>query len=138
MPIWQPNGAANAVLKSDTATTGYGFVVDEDNMTSNSATRIPTNRASKAYVDSSISSVDLSSKEKCHNGWVYRSQYWRGDKSWQTLDKTAVGLANVDNTADANKSVASAATLTTARTIQTNLGSTAAAVSTVRQMCRRV
>lgn len=25
-------------------------------------------------------------------------QYWRGDKSWQTLDKTAVGLANVPNT----------------------------------------
>jgi hypothetical protein len=27
------------------------------------------------------------------------SQYWRGDKSWQTLDKTAVGLGNVANTA---------------------------------------
>lgn len=25
------------------------------------------------------------------------SQYWRGDKTWQTLDKTAVGLSNVDN-----------------------------------------
>lgn len=25
------------------------------------------------------------------------AQYWRGDKSWQTLDKTAVGLPNVDN-----------------------------------------
>lgn len=24
------------------------------------------------------------------------AQYWRGDKSWQTLDKTAVGLANVE------------------------------------------
>lgn len=33
-------------------------------------------------------------------------QYWRGDKSWQTLDKTAVGLANVDNTADTSKIVA--------------------------------
>lgn len=31
------------------------------------------------------------------------AQYWRGDKSWQTLDKTSVGLANVDNTSDANK-----------------------------------
>lgn len=27
------------------------------------------------------------------------SQYWRGDKTWQTLDKTAVGLSNVENTA---------------------------------------
>ena len=24
-------------------------------------------------------------------------QYWRGDKSWQTLDKSAVGLGNVPN-----------------------------------------
>lgn len=34
-----------------------------------------------------------------------------------TLTKSDVGLANVDNTADASKNVASAATLTTARTI---------------------
>ena len=27
------------------------------------------------------------------------SQYWRGDKSWQTLDKAAVGLSLVENTA---------------------------------------
>lgn len=26
-------------------------------------------------------------------------QYWRGDKSWQTLDKSAVGLGSVENTA---------------------------------------
>lgn len=45
------------------------------------------------------------------------SQYYRGDKTWQTLDKSAVGLGNVDNTADSNKSVASAAKLTTARKI---------------------
>lgn len=36
------------------------------------------------------------------------SQYYRGDKSFQTLDKTAVGLANVDNTSDANKPVSTA------------------------------
>jgi hypothetical protein len=35
-------------------------------------------------------------------------QYWRGDKSWQTLDKTAVGLGNVDNTSDATKDAATA------------------------------
>lgn len=29
------------------------------------------------------------------------AQYWRGDKSWQTLDKAAVGLGNVDNISDA-------------------------------------
>lgn len=36
------------------------------------------------------------------------AQYFRGDKSWQTLDKSAVGLANVDNTSDANKPVSTA------------------------------
>lgn len=33
------------------------------------------------------------------------SQYFRGDKSLATLNKTAVGLANVDNTADIDKPV---------------------------------
>lgn len=33
------------------------------------------------------------------------SQFWRGDKTWQTLNKSAVGLGNVDNTADADKPV---------------------------------
>lgn len=36
------------------------------------------------------------------------NQYWRGDKSWQTLNKATVGLANVDNTADANKPISAA------------------------------
>jgi len=36
------------------------------------------------------------------------AQYRRGDKTWQTLDKAAVGLSNVDNTSDANKPVSSA------------------------------
>jgi len=36
------------------------------------------------------------------------AQYFRGDKTFQTLDKTAVGLANVDNTSDANKPVSTA------------------------------
>lgn len=35
-------------------------------------------------------------------------QYWRGDKTWQTLDKSAVGLGNVDNTSDTNKPVSTA------------------------------
>lgn len=36
------------------------------------------------------------------------AQYFRGDKTFQTLDKTAVGLGNVDNTSDANKPVSTA------------------------------
>jgi hypothetical protein len=36
------------------------------------------------------------------------AQYYRGDKTWQTLNKTAVGLGNVDNTSDASKPVSTA------------------------------
>lgn len=36
------------------------------------------------------------------------SQYWRGDKTWQTLDKIVVGLGNVDNTSDSNKPISTA------------------------------
>ena len=35
-------------------------------------------------------------------------QYYRGDKTFQTLDKSVVGLGNVDNTSDANKPVSTA------------------------------
>lgn len=50
---------------------------------------------------------DLAGKEPTVTAGT-TSQYYRGDKSWQTLDKTAVGLANVDNTSDANKPVSTA------------------------------
>jgi hypothetical protein len=36
------------------------------------------------------------------------SEYYRGDKTFQTLDKDAVGLGNVDNTSDATKNTAEA------------------------------
>jgi len=36
------------------------------------------------------------------------SQYLRGDKTWQTLNKTAVGLSNVDNTSDLDKPISNA------------------------------
>jgi len=36
------------------------------------------------------------------------AQYWRGDKAWALLDKSAAGLGNVDNTSDAAKPVSTA------------------------------
>ena len=51
------------------------------------------------------------------------SQYFRGDKTFQTLDKAAVGLGNVDNTSDANKPI-STATQTALNAKQDSLGFT--------------
>ena len=39
------------------------------------------------------------------------SQYYRGDKSFQPLNKLAVGLSDVDNTSDANKPISDATQL---------------------------
>lgn len=47
--------AAGAVMNSDTSTAGMGFVVDEDNMASDSATKVPTQQSVKAYVDTATS-----------------------------------------------------------------------------------
>jgi hypothetical protein len=49
------------------------------------------------------------------------AQYLRGDKTFQTLDKTAVGLANVDNTSDVNKPISTATA--TALALKANLAS---------------
>ena len=43
--------AAGAVMLSDTTISGMGFVVDEDNMASDSATKLATQQSIKAYVD---------------------------------------------------------------------------------------
>jgi len=43
------------------------------------------------------------------------SQYWRGDKSWQTLDKTSVGLGNVVNIDTTNASNLASGIVPTAR-----------------------
>ena len=51
------------------------------------------------------------------------SQYYRGDKTWQTLNKAAVGLSSVDNTADSAKPVSTAQQ--TALNLKANLASPA-------------
>jgi len=54
--------AAGAVMESDTTTASMSFVVDEDAMTSNSATKIPTQQSVKAYVDSQVETKDALSE----------------------------------------------------------------------------
>jgi hypothetical protein len=46
--------AAGAVMESDTTTAAMGFVLDEDNMASDSATKLATQQSIKAYVDSVV------------------------------------------------------------------------------------
>lgn len=49
--------AAGAVMEGDTTTANMSFVVDEDNMSSNSATKVPTQQSVKAYVDNEVANA---------------------------------------------------------------------------------
>ena len=71
-----------------------------------------TNTANRVYTlpnrtGTIADDTDLATKEPTISSGT-TSQYYRGDKTWQTLDKTSVGLGNVDNTSDANKPVSTA------------------------------
>jgi hypothetical protein len=68
------------------------------NLTDNSDTFYPTQKAVKTAIDAKENTITAGTT----------AQYFRGDKTFQTLDKTAVGLSNVDNTSDANKPVSTA------------------------------
>jgi hypothetical protein len=49
--------AAGAVMNSDLTTAAMSFVIDEDNMASNSSTKVPTQQSTKAYVDTTVSAL---------------------------------------------------------------------------------
>ena len=51
--------AAGAVMEADATTAAMSFVVDEDNMASDSATKLPTQQSVKAYVDAQVTAADL-------------------------------------------------------------------------------
>lgn len=70
---------------------------------------VALNNNTTAISDVSGLSAALAAKEPTITAGL-ATQYWRGDKSWQTLDKTAVGLGNVDNTSDVNKPLSTATT----------------------------
>jgi hypothetical protein len=53
-------------------------------------------RGDVRYYTKAQSDTSLASKENTITAGT-TSQYWRGDKSWQTLDKSAIGLGNVEN-----------------------------------------
>ncbi|WMW77963.1 hypothetical protein RF683_00530 [Flavobacterium sp. 20NA77.7] len=114
----------NTANKSTTTTLGTSDVL------------FPTQNAVKTYVDTQVASATIPDATSTTKGKIQLSgdlggtaasptvpglatkentitagttaQYYRGDKTWQTLDKTAVGLGNVDNTSDLNKPISTA------------------------------
>tara|TARA_R110002049_G_scaffold281767_2_gene461420 strand:- start:191 stop:2278 length:2088 start_codon:yes stop_codon:yes gene_type:complete len=58
--------AAGAVMNTDTTTAAMSFVVDEDDMVSDLATKVPTQQSVKAYVDAEI--ADAIASEMTYRG----------------------------------------------------------------------
>ena len=69
----------------------------------------PQAPAAHSHATSDVTGLDaaLAGKEPTISAGT-TAQYWRGDKTWQTLDKSSVGLGNVDNTSDASKPISTA------------------------------
>jgi hypothetical protein len=120
-------------------------------LASNSDTLYPSQKAVKTYVDTSVASATIPDATNTVKGKLKLTgdlggtadsptvpglaskeplitpgtagQYFSGNKTFQNLDKNAVGLSNVDNTSDANKPV-STATQTALNAKQDTLGFT--------------
>jgi hypothetical protein len=119
-----PDFSGTLALLSDitSALTGYAteLYVNSQGFITNVITALgytPENVANKAtnltspdntkYPTTQAVADGLSGKEDTITAGT-TSQYYRGDKTFQTLDKTAVGLGNVDNTSDLNKPISTA------------------------------
>lgn len=67
--------AAGAVMNSDSTTASMSFVIDEDAMTSDSATKVPTQQSVKAYVDTEVGAVVPNSPTALSTGTVTNTTY---------------------------------------------------------------
>ena len=91
--------------RGSTASWVVATSLDWGNITGKPATFPPTLPIPQSGITNLV--ADLAAKEPTIAAGT-SAQYWRGTKSWATLDKAAVGLGSVDNTSDANKPISSA------------------------------
>lgn len=106
--------AAQSATTPDATTTTKGGVQLAGDLSGTAAAPTVPGLATKANASHTHAQSDvtglvaaLAGKEATLSAGT-TTQYYRGDKTWQTLDKMAVGLSNIDNTSDANKPVSTA------------------------------
>jgi hypothetical protein len=90
-------------LAAGSAGTDFGITAAANTITFD----IPTASAANRGLLSSANWTTFNNKEPAITA-TSSADYYRGDKTFQPLNKTAVGLSNVDNTSDANKPVSTA------------------------------
>jgi hypothetical protein len=85
--------------------SGTSSGTNTGDQTATTVSNAPAGNIAATTVQSAINELDTE-KEPTVTATT-SADYYRGDKTFQTLDKTAVGLSNVDNTSDATKNAAS-------------------------------
>jgi hypothetical protein len=99
------NGQAGPTITIGAGTSGTDFAIAA---AANAITlNLPTASGSNRGALSSADWTTFNNKEPSITA-TSSADYYRGDKTFQPLNKAAVGLANVDNTSDANKPVSTA------------------------------
>jgi hypothetical protein len=86
------------VLSGSISASNFSGTNTGDETSSTIKTKLGVASASSDGYLSSLDWNTFNSKEGALTAGT-TSQYYRGDKTWQTLDKSAVGLSNVENTA---------------------------------------
>jgi hypothetical protein len=61
--------------KTETSTSGYGFVIDEDSFASDLATKVPTQQSTKAYVAAQISAISGGSSVITPTSFLYQTEF---------------------------------------------------------------
>lgn len=97
--------AAGAVMNSDTTIAAMSFVLDEDNMASDSATELATQQSIKAYVDTSVAGAGNTETYTNANG----GSIVLGDVVYMTSTNDNVDLADADTIAQGDVIVGIAA-----------------------------
>jgi len=95
---------ADSVQNADTSTSSMQFVIDEDDLSSNLATKVPTQRSVKNYVDASIPNnpavVANTAKVSFPEAPIDGKQYVRKDGAWEIVDGVSIYYA--ENLAESN------------------------------------
>ena len=99
---WQAAGGGGGSVSSFNTRTGAVVAANGD-YTATQITNTPAGTIAAITVQAALNELDTDKETTLTAGTT--AQYYRGDKSRQTLNKTAVGLGNVDNTADTAKPV---------------------------------